>query len=202
MSSSSPSAARESALAKLAAEAARFTKAPEPDSPHPVVRSAVRLPRTPHDRESRASASPVKVGRSAGYVPVAVAPERGNTRPVVPVDGRLHMRMAQSTVDALDEIVALWKSRDPAGLRDLERATLVRIGVAMLLADVAQNKTGGAVGEAVRRALDPVVRHTDSPMPDLSRWVRNFPLEEQGPAEGSRRVDQSVSVGYDSRSPG
>ncbi len=106
----------------------------------------------------------------AGYVPVAVAPERGNTRPVVPVDGRLHMRVAQSTLDALDGLVAEWK-RDQPERRDLERATLVRIGLAMVLADVREHGDQGAVGEAVTAALDPAVRHTAGPMPPLERWI-------------------------------
>jgi transposase InsO family protein len=48
----------------------------------------------------------------------------------------------------------------------------VRIGLAMVLADVEQNGADGAVGEAVRAALDPRVRHTDQPMPALARWLR------------------------------
>jgi hypothetical protein len=92
-----------------------------------------------------------------GYVPVAVAPERGNTRPVVPVDGRLHMRVATQTLTDVDAVVRVWKDADP---------------VAMVLADVEQNGADGAVGEAVRAALDPRVRHTDQPMPALARWLR------------------------------
>jgi hypothetical protein len=101
-----------------------------------------------------------------------VAPERGNTRPVVPVDGRLHMRVATQTLTDVDAVVRVWKDADPVALRDLERATLVRIGLAMVLADVEQNGADGAVGEAVPAALDPRVRHTDQPMPALARWLR------------------------------
>jgi len=107
---------------------------------------------------------------AAGYVPVAVAPERGNTRPVVPVDGRLHMRVAQPTLTAIDDVLREWKTDRPE-LRDLERATLVRIGLAMVLADVRMHGRDGAVGEAVAAALDSEVRHTDTPMPDLGRWL-------------------------------
>jgi hypothetical protein len=45
----------------------------------------------------------------------------------------------------------------------------------MLLADVAQSGDRGAVGEAVRAALNPAVRHTDQPLPSLSRWIRPVP---------------------------
>ena len=167
MSSSAPSA-RDGALAKLAAEAARFAAPPPPDPAGP-----------------------------AGYVPVAVAPERGNTRPVVPVDGRIHMRMAQATIDALDEVVRGWKASSPAALRDLERATIVRVGIAMLLADVAQNGERGAVGEAVRAALDPAVRHTDQPLPPLSRWLRPAPV---GPTtDADPTGDPPGGVASDSR---
>ena len=127
-----------------------------------------------------------------GYVPVAVAPERGNTRPVVPVDGRIHMRMAQATIDAVDAVVGSWRTDDPVALRDLERATLIRVGVALLLADIAQNGKGGAVGEAVRAALDPVVRHTDEPMPSLTRWLRRAP--SPAAADVDRSEDQTAAV--------
>ena len=168
---SSPAiSARDGALAKLAAEAARFAAQPAGVSaapPPPLARavSVVPRPSRPHG------------DGPAGYVPVAVAPERGNTRPVVPVDGRIHMRMAQATIDAVDEIVTAWRGDDPVALRDLERATMVRIGIALLLADVTQNGKRGAVGEAVRAALDPSVRHTDRPLPALTRWLRRVPSQ-------------------------
>ncbi len=174
--SSPASSARDGALAKLAAEAARFA-APPATPPGPAAPAAAR-PVTLVSRSPRP-------GRLAppGYVPVAVAPERGNTRPVVPVDGRIHMRMAQATINAVDEIVVAWRGDDPVALRDLERATMVRIGIAMLLADVAQNGTRGAVGEAVRAALDPTVRHTDQPLPSLNRWLRPTPVRPASDAD-------------------
>jgi hypothetical protein len=163
--------ARDGALAKLAEEAARFAHGPDRPT-RPVVVADTRMPavapptvRTPR----RAHPNP------PGYVPVAVAPERGNTRPALPVDGRLHMRVAQPTLDALDDIMRMWKAADPAGLRDLERATLVRVGLAMVLQDVAMNGADGAVGEAVRAALEPAVRHTTGPLPALARWIRPAP---------------------------
>ncbi len=175
--SSSTQTAREGALAKLAAEAARFE--------HPTEREAIgTLSTSPAPAPARILASapsPAPVARTPeaahrdGYVPVAVAPERGNTRPVVAVDGRLHMRVATQTLVDVDAVVRRWKDADPVALRDLERATLVRIGLAMVLADVRQNGTDGAVGEAVRAALDPQIRHTDTQMPALSRWLRRSP---------------------------
>lgn len=164
---SSPAApARDGALAKLAAEAARF------DAPPTSPAQAAPAPRP----VSIVSAPVREHTGPAAYVPVAVAPERGNTRPVVPVDGRIHMRMAQATIDALDAVVSAWRAEDPVLLRDLERATLVRVAIAMLLTDVSHNAERGAVGEAVRAALDPAVRHTDQPMPSLSRWLRTTPV--------------------------
>ncbi len=171
MSSSAPTA-REGALAKLAAEAARFEQPAERPGPTSVSSIAPQQARVlapappPPARLAPTGVAPT------GYVPVAVAPERGNTRPVVPVDGRLHMRVATQTLTDVDAVVRAWKDAEPAALRDLERATLVRIGLAMVLADVDQNGSDGAVGEAVRAALDPRVRHTDQPMPALSRWLR------------------------------
>lgn len=173
--SSPATSARDGALAKLAAEAARFAAQPAGRSAATPPRPARAVSVAPHPPRPRGD-GPV------GYVPVAVAPERGNTRPVVPVDGRIHMRMAQATIDAVDEIVTAWRGDDPSFLRDLERATMVRIGIALLLADVAQNGKQGAVGEAVRAALDPAVRHTDGPMPALSRWLRPTPVQ---PATGA-----------------
>ena len=165
--SSPATSAREGALAKLAAEAARF-EAPPFGAPAstPAARAASMVP-----------APTAEASGPAGYVPVAVAPERGNTRPVVPVDGRIHMRMAQATIDAVDEVVSVWRAEDPVGLRDLERATLVRVAIAMLLTDISRNGTQGAVGEAIRAALDPAVRHTDRPLPSLSRWLRTAPAQ-------------------------
>ena len=180
--------ARDGALQQLAAEAARFAapQAPEPTTPLPLPDEPAR-PVTVVPRPTRpTSATP------PGYVPVAVAPERGNTRPVVPVDGRIHMRMAQATIDALDGAVGSWRADDPVALRDLERATLIRVGIAMLLADIAQNGKNGAVGEAVRAALDPAVRHTDEPMPSLTRWLRQAP--SQATADVDRTADQTVAV--------
>lgn len=173
MSSTTPSA-REGALAKLAAEAARF------EQPAPQTIGEVSTTETPERPRLRPAPEPNRVvsapatARAArgAYVPVAVAPERGNTRPVVPVDGRLHMRVAKETLTDIDAIVRSWKDRAPQELRDLERATLVRIGLAMVLADITQSGDRGAVGEAVRAALDPQVRHTAVPMPDLARWIR------------------------------
>jgi hypothetical protein len=65
---------------------------------------------------------------------------------------------------------------DAAGLRDLERATLVRIGAAIVLADLAAHGPDGLVGEAVRAALDPEKRHLAVPMPDPTCWLRDAPL--------------------------
>ena len=168
--------ARDGALAKLAAEAARFAAGagrPEPVPPPaaqtPPAPRAVAVPATSPEASSPAAGPP-------GYVPVAVAPERGNTRPVVPVDGRIHMRMAQATIDALDEAVAALRATDPARLRDLERATIIRVAVALALTDVAERGARGAVGEAVRAALDPSVRHTDQALPTLTRWLRAAPV--------------------------
>ena len=188
--SSAAQSARDGALAKLAAEAARFA-APPPAAhappPRPLARPVSLVDPPP----------PPDPAGPAGYVPVAVAPERGNTRPVVPVDGRIHMRMAQATIDALDEVVRGWKASSPAALRDLERATIVRVGIAMLLADVAQNGERGAVGEAVRAALDPAVRHTDQPLPPLSRWLRPAPV---GPTtDADPTGDPPGGVASDSR---
>ena len=164
--------ARDGALAKLAAEAARFA------APTSIPAAAVVAMRSKPGGVSIVPDAPGRAhGAPAGYVPVAVAPERGNTRPVVPVDGRIHMRMAQATIAALDEVVTSWRDGDPVALRDLERATMVRVGIALLLADITQNGDRGAVGEAVRAALDPAVRHTDQPMPSLSRWLRSTPAQ-------------------------
>jgi hypothetical protein len=167
-----PHTARDGALAKLAAEAARFAAGAH-GSEHLAANSLsepARLVRAPQQTSHTSAA-----GSPPGYVPVAVAPERGNTRPVVPVDGRIHMRMAQATVDALDEVVLSWRASDPSGLRDLERATLIRVGIALALTDIAERGRDGAVGEAIRAALDPATRHTDRPMPDLLRWLRATP---------------------------
>lgn len=181
---SSTTSAREGALAKLAAEAARFEhtdQRPDPPSRPRIVR-AEAIPAstpapTPVSEPSQAAVPAASPHVVDGYVPVAVAPERGNTRPVVPVDGRLHMRVASQTLADVDAVVRGWKGADPVGLRDLERATLVRIGLAMVLADVRAHGSQGAVGEAVRAALDPAVRHTDQPMPALSRWLRPTPVD-------------------------
>lgn len=172
MSSSATPTAREGALAKLAAEAARFEQPAERPAPAPVATVAAPQARVLAPAPAPPARLAPHTAQPTGYVPVAVAPERGNTRPVVPVDGRLHMRVATQTLTDVDEVVRTWKAADPSALRDLERATLVRIGLAMVLADVAQNGVDGAVGEAVRAALDPRVRHTDQPMPALTRWLR------------------------------
>lgn len=168
---SEETSARAGALAQLAKEAARFTHTPAPstrESSHPV--RAIRPVAAAASVSGPDEDPPVP-----GYVPVAVAPERGNTRPAVPVDGRLHMRMATDTLHALDDLVRDWKRADPVGLRDLERATLVRVGIALLLADVSAHGRRGAVAEAVAAALDPAVRHTTTPMPDPRRWLRDAP---------------------------
>ncbi len=167
--------ARDHALKDLAANAASFDRpatdvltrpGPGPESGGgPVTRRRSVTTRVPEPVAEAAGPA-----ERAAYVPVAVAPERGNTRPAVPVDGRLHMRVAQATLDALDALVADWKDDHP-GRRDLERATLVRIGLAMVLADVREHGDQGAVGEAVAAALDPAVRHTANPMPPLERWI-------------------------------
>lgn len=186
--SDTATSARDGALAKLAAEAARFAAAPPPEpaatpaQPPPPTRPVAVIARSTNAQHIA----------PAGYVPVAVAPERGNTRPVVPVDGRIHMRMAQATIDALDEVAGAWRADDPVALRDLERATLVRVGIAMLLADVAQNGQGGAVGEAIRAALDPAVRHTDEPLPPLTRWLRRAP--SPATADAAPTVDQTAGA--------
>jgi hypothetical protein len=183
--SDTATSARDGALAKLTAEAARFA-APIPQPANAPIQPAGRpTPVVTRSTDPDPSAPP-------GYVPVAVAPERGNTRPVVPVDGRIHMRMAQATVDALDELAAAWRADEPVALRDLERATLVRVGIAMLLTDVTQNGSDGAVGEAIRAALDPAVRHTAQPMPSLSRWLR--PAPSPGLSGVDRTADRSVDV--------
>jgi hypothetical protein len=52
---------------------------------------------------------------------------------------------------------------------------LIRVGIALALTDIAEHGRGGAVGEAIRSALDPATRHTDRPMPDLLRWLRASP---------------------------
>jgi hypothetical protein len=185
-----PRGARSDALAELAAEAARFAATgPEPLPGRPSVDASVpratpRGKRTPRNAESEATTGG-RDARIAGYVPNAVAPERGNTRPLVPVDGRLHLRAAPATIEALDRVVGELRKADPAGLRDLERATLVRIGAAVVLADVAVNGAKGLVGEAVRAALDPAQRHLDVPMPDPVRWLRSEPVA--GPSEALRR---------------
>jgi hypothetical protein len=181
--SDTATSARDGALAQLAAEAARFAATPAPVPP--ATRASAAPPARPVAVLTRPS--PADDASPAGYVPVAVAPERGNTRPVVPVDGRIHMRMARATIDALDEIALAWRADDPVGLRDLERATLVRVGVAMLLADVGQNGAAGAVGEAIRAALDPAIRHTDEPLPRLTRWLRSAPSQAT--------VDADLTVG-------
>lgn len=187
--SENPSA-REGALAQLAAEAARFrAPSPTPAVPAPNTARPITVASTP--RTVPAEVAPVA---PPGYVPVAVAPERGNTRPVVPVDGRLHMRIAQATVDALDDVVRDWKGGAPVALRDLERATLVRVGIALALADVAANGDRGAVGEAVRAALDPAIRHTDQPMPPLTRWFSQSRRERPTPHEGPDHEDRSVAA--------
>lgn len=180
--SESTSTARAGALAKLAEEAARFSAAPsdEPTRPRrvrtPAAPSPTHAPSPVVEASPLAPVSALTVAEPAGpatreaYVPVAVAPERGNTRPVVPVDGRLHMRVAQPTLDAIDGVLRDWKTDRPE-LRDLERATLVRVGLALVLADIRAHGRDGAVGEAIDAALDPRVRHTDTPMPDLGRWL-------------------------------
>lgn len=187
--SDTATSARDGALAKLAAEAARFASAPAPDPPVPLTQPAT-APARPVAVIARSSGADPSA--PPGYVPVAVAPERGNTRPVVPVDGRIHMRMAQATIDAVDAVAAAWRADDPVALRDLERATLIRVGVAMLLADVARNGSRGAVGEAVRAALDPAVRHTDGPLPPLTRWLR--PAPSLATADVGRSVDQTADA--------
>lgn len=200
MSSHSASAARDGALAKLAAEAARFTR--DSDSPSPSSSTpATPRPSSSTPWSSRHNETPASVS-TRGYVPVAVAPERGNTRPVVPVGGRLHMRMAQETLDGLDQVVAEWRSHDPVGLRDLERATLVRIGIAMLLTDVAANGWAGASAEAVRHALNPAVRHTDTPMPDLTRWLRSSPEQKAPGDDAPTSADPRAVASFGSRPPG
>lgn len=179
---SEAASARDGALAKLAVEAARFAAGADPTA---------RPTGAPGAASARAVAPlrpPSGAEEPPGYVPVAVAPERGNTRPVVPVDGRIHMRMAQATIDALDDVVASWKANDPAGLRDLERATLIRIAVAMALTDVARHGSRGAVGEAVRAALDPAVRHTDTAMPPLARWLTSTPASVVAQPSAGRPV--------------
>lgn len=192
--SSSPMSARDGALAKLAAEAARFASDGQ-----------TRVPSRPADAPRRPvaiaadSATPARSVRApAGYVPVAVAPERGNTRPVVPVDGRLHMRVARSTLVALDDVVRRWRADEPVAFRDLERATLVRIGLALALADIEARGPRGAVGEAVTAALDPAVRHTDLPLPDLERWLRPTPVEPDDAESGAAR---SVVAAFGSQPP-
>lgn len=188
--SSHPTSARAGALAKLAEEAARFGTQSTDESRPSGRGSTTHLGPTPPQRMAVVATGGVEHDGLAGYVPVAVAPERGNTRPALPVDGRLHMRMAKPTLRALDAIVERWRAADPSGLRDLERATLVRIAIAMLIADVTQNARGGAAAEAVRAALEPTTRHTTTPMPDLSRWLRTSPLEERAdvaePAHAAR----------------
>lgn len=178
--SETPISARDGALAKLAAEAARFTAPSEPR--HTTIRAVPEEP--PHPPAATppppvaATPAGARPANPAGYVPVAVAPERGNTRPVVPVDGRLHMRIAPAMLAELDTVARSWRDNDPVALRDLERATLVRVGIALALADITQNGTSGAVGEAIRTALDPAVRHTDAAMPTLARWIRDSPQEQ------------------------
>ena len=177
-----PRGARSDALAELAAEAARFAATGQESPPkRSPANASLPLASTRRRRTPRnpGSAVPEATGgrevRIAGYVPNAVAPERGNTRPLVPVDGRLHLRAAPATIEALDRVVGELRRADPIGLRDLERATLVRIGAAVILADVAANGAKGLVGEAVRAALDPAQRHLDVPMPDPARWLRSEP---------------------------
>ena len=182
--SDTATSARDGALAKLTAEAARFA------APIPQPTSAPAQPGGRPIAIVARSAHP-DLAAPPGYVPVAVAPERGNTRPVVPVDGRIHMRMAQATIDALDGLAAAWRADEPVALRDLERATLVRVGIALLLADVAQSGIDGAVGEAIRAALDPTVRHTDQPLPSLTRWLR------PAPSPGLSGVDRTADRGVD-----
>jgi len=170
---SSPSHSRSGALAELAQEAARFAAAPaDAARPAPARPSPAPVRVIAPDPAPPPATSPDERSSPPGYVPVAVAPERGNTRPLVPVDGRLHMRMARPMLAALDAVAAAWREEHPTTLRDLERATLVRVGVALALADIRLNGAHGAVGEAVRAALDPAVRHTDTPLPDLERWLR------------------------------
>lgn len=169
--------ARRDALQDLARAAAGFEQTPVPVAEAPAAprrerRTAEAPPDASSVKEATVEQEPQAPATEAGYVPVAVAPERGNTRPAVPVDGRLHMRVAQSTLDALDSLVAEWKADHPER-RDLERATLVRIGLAMVLADTREHGDRGAVGEAVSAALDPAVRHTAGPMPALERWIRS-----------------------------
>ena len=178
MSPDTPSA-RDGVLKALQEEAARFsqpasagTRSESPRPPRPAASSGRREPAAvvAPIRPPEPVADMSDPASSAGYVPVAVAPERGNTRPTVPVDGRLHLRGAQPTLDALDAVVAEWKSDNPER-RDLERATLVRIGLAMVLADIREHGEEGAVGEAITAALDPAVRHMAVPMPPLERWI-------------------------------
>jgi hypothetical protein len=190
--------ARQDALAELAAEAARFA-ATGPPTPPKV--GAARKPdrslqgtmgRSTGGASSRARSTtlrPARIGGViAGYVPNAVAPERGNTRPLVPVDGRLHLRAAPAMIEALDGAVAELRLTDPKGLRDLERATLVRIGAAVILADIAANGAEGLVGEAIRAALDPAQRHLDVAMPDPSRWLRAEPIAVSAARDGDEAV--------------
>ena len=178
--------ARTDALAELKAEAARF--AATGASGQGAEGAGGQRPPTPKQRPRTApKAKPAKVVAAPGgddggsavlpaaYVPNAVAPERGNTRPLVPVDGRLHLRAAPAMIEALDDAVAALRRTNPKGLRDLERATLVRIGAAVVLADVNAHGANGLIGEAVRAALDPAQRHLDVPMPDPIRWLRSTP---------------------------
>lgn len=163
----------------------RPTRAPRAVSvAEPVPSATPPAPTSPSPADDPAS--------QAGYVPVAVAPERGNTRPVVPVDGRLHMRVTQATLDALDAVIGAWKADHPER-RDLERATLVRIGLAMVLADIREHGEDGAVGEAVAAALDPAIRHTATAMPPLERWITP-PARSESPAE-RRILDATAADG-------
>ena len=176
-----PEQSRADALAELAAEAAKFVADVVPAGV-PVARPVSKLRRVRPPESSAASMTPsasrdASLAIGAGYVACAVAPERGNTRPIVPVDARLHLRIAPATVAALDAAVQTLRDEAP-GLRDLERATLVRIGAGLVLADLRANGNGGAVGEAVRAALDPSHRHLAEPLPDLKRWFRRSPSEQ------------------------
>lgn len=199
MQPDAPATARVDALAELAAEAARF--ASRPSAEPQAVAGAPRRPRTRGAARPRRTPAPVATHAAQtaaeglpGYVPNAVAPERGNTRPAVPVDGRLHLRAAPAAVAALDEAVAGLRRTDPAALRDLERATLVRIGIGLVLADVRAHGARGVVGEAVRAALDPAQRHLDVPMPDPARWLRTDPTPP-GAQRGSSSGPRTSSAG-------
>jgi hypothetical protein len=132
----------------------------------------------------RSSPTPVMAvpaqGGLAGHSPAALAPERGHPRPAVLVRHRLPVPLADEVVAALEDARMQFRAE---GL-DTPLALLVRACVSLGLADLRDRATAGAVGEAVRGALDPARRGSPTPLPDPGRWLARPVQHGSAKAEG------------------